>query len=139
MEKVGLSEEIKNLELIIDDLAAGREECEISDPQNTLEDALEFLRDYLQELKDLDQQIAENGNTPEMLKAVHCIHRDQETRPEAHVAASGSEARARHRAGNQTGQRFDSAPAVPGSVIPAQFFQCCRPGRSASSELFRSC
>ena len=71
MEKVGLSEEIKNLELIIDDLAAGREECEISDPQNTLEDALEFLRDYLQELKDLDQQIAENGNTPEMLKAVH--------------------------------------------------------------------
>ena len=71
MEKVGLSEEIKNLELIIDDLAAGREECEISDPQNTLEDALEFLRDYLQELKDLDQQIAENENTPEMLKAVH--------------------------------------------------------------------
>ena len=71
MEKVGLSEEIKKLELIIDDLAAGREECEISDQKNTLEDALEFLRDYLQELKDLDQQIAENGNTPEMLKKVH--------------------------------------------------------------------
>ena len=71
MEKVGLGEEIKNLELIIDDLVAGREEFEISDPQNTPEDALEFLRDYLQELKDLDQQIAENGNTPEMLKAVH--------------------------------------------------------------------
>ncbi len=71
MEKVGLSDEIKNLELIIDDLTEGRETCEISDPKNTFEDALEYLRDYLQELKDLDKQIAENGNTPEMLKAVH--------------------------------------------------------------------
>lgn len=71
MEKVGLSDEIKNLELIIDDLAAGCEEFEISDPQNTPEDALDFLRDYLQELKDLDQRIAECGNTPEMLKEVH--------------------------------------------------------------------
>ena len=71
MEKVGLSEECKDLEQIINNLAIGKETYEIEDDRYSLEEVIEFLRDYLQELKELDAQIVEQGNTPELLKKVY--------------------------------------------------------------------
>ena len=70
-ERHELTRECKNLELIINMLETGKETFDISDPQNTPEDPLKFLRDYLQELKKLNSRIIKQGNTPELLKAVH--------------------------------------------------------------------
>ena len=53
IEKVGLSEECKDLEQIINNLAIGEETYEIEDERYTLEDAVDYLRDYLKELKKL--------------------------------------------------------------------------------------
>ena len=71
IEQVGLSEECKELELIINNLTLGKETCEIEDDRYSLEEAIDYLRDYLQELKDLDAQIVEKGNAPELLKKVY--------------------------------------------------------------------
>ena len=71
IEQVGLSEECKDLEQIINNLAIGKEAYEIEDERYTLEEAVDYLRDYLQELKELDAQIVESGNTPELLKKVY--------------------------------------------------------------------
>ena len=66
-----MSEECKDLEQIINNLAIGKEAYEIEDERYTLEEAVDYLRDYLQELKELDAQIVESGNTPELLKKVY--------------------------------------------------------------------
>lgn len=56
---------------IIDNLEKGKESCEIGDTRYSLDDVLCFLRGYLQEIKDLNERLAEHGNTPELLKEVH--------------------------------------------------------------------
>lgn len=71
MHQLGLSSKCKNLELIIENLTAGKETCEIGDDRYSLEDVIDYLRGFLQELKDLDDQIAKHGNTPEMLEKVY--------------------------------------------------------------------
>ena len=71
MMKTNLNNECKNLELIIEDLATGKETCDISDDQYSVDDVLEYLRGYLQELEDLNRQITKHGNTSELLKKVH--------------------------------------------------------------------
>ena len=70
VNRTGLDKECRALERIIDRLSGGEETCEIADPFYTLETALEFLRGFLQELKILNAQIAEHGNTEELLKMV---------------------------------------------------------------------
>ena len=71
MIQTDLSRECKDLALIIDDLATGKEICDIRDTRFSLDEAIEYLRGFLQELKELDSQIVEQGNTPELLKEVH--------------------------------------------------------------------
>ena len=71
MDRLGLDRECKDLALIIDDLASGKETCEIRDTQYTLNEAIDYLRGFLQELQALNEQILELGNTPEILKKVH--------------------------------------------------------------------
>ena len=71
MNRTDLNAECKDLELIIDGLATGKESYRKEETQYSLEEALAFLRDYLQELKDLNGQIIENGNTPEMLEIIY--------------------------------------------------------------------
>ena len=71
MSQIGLNRECMNLERIIEDLATGKEKCADDDPQYSLNEALDYLREYLQELKELNNQILEQGNTPELLKKVH--------------------------------------------------------------------
>ena len=70
VKRTGLDKECRALERIIDRLSGGEETCEIADPFYTLGTALEFLRGFLQELKILNAQIAEHGNTEELLKIV---------------------------------------------------------------------
>ena len=70
MKRTGLDKECRALERIIDRLSGGEETCEIADKFYTPENALEFLRGFLQELKTLNAQIAEHGNTEELLKIV---------------------------------------------------------------------
>ena len=71
MMRTDLNSECKNLKRIIDDLAAGRETCEIQDDRFTPDDVLEYLRGFLLELEDLNQRLTEKGNMPDMLKEVH--------------------------------------------------------------------
>ncbi len=71
MSQIGLHRECDDLERIIEDLAMGKETCEIEDSRYTFEDVLNYLRGYLQELKDLDARLLKQGNTPELLKEVH--------------------------------------------------------------------
>ena len=66
-----LSNICKDLEIIIDDLATGKETYREEDTRYSVEEALDYLREYLQELKDLNDQIIDKGNTPELLKKVH--------------------------------------------------------------------
>ena len=71
MNRTGLSDECKDLELIIEDLTTGKETCEIEDTHYSLEDTIDYLRHFLQELNNLNNQIVEHGNTPELLEQVH--------------------------------------------------------------------
>ena len=71
MKRTDLCFECRELAHIIDNLATGKESCEIGDTRYSLDDVLDFLRGYLQELKDLNERLAEHGNTPELLKEVH--------------------------------------------------------------------
>ncbi len=66
-----LSSICKDLELIIEGLATGKETYEEEETQYSLEEALDYLREYLQELKNLNNQIMEQGNTTELLKKVN--------------------------------------------------------------------
>lgn len=71
MNQTGLTRECSNLQVIIDDLSSGKETCEIGDTRYTLDDAIDYLRGFLQELIALDAEIAKQGNTPAMLEEVH--------------------------------------------------------------------
>ena len=70
MSQIGLSDECKKLELTIENLTTGKEKCEM-DTSRSLEEIVDYLRGYLNELKDLNCKIIENGNTPELLKEVY--------------------------------------------------------------------
>ncbi len=69
--KSDLKKECTELETIIDNLESGKETCLFDDEKYSFEEVLAFLHDYLQDLKDLSNQLAEQGNTPELLKKVH--------------------------------------------------------------------
>lgn len=71
MKQVGLSKECRDLEMIISNLEAGQEKSEIEDSSYTLEEAIDYLKEYLQELRKVDAQLTEQGNTPELLKKVY--------------------------------------------------------------------
>lgn len=70
IKRAGLDKECRDLERIIDNLSSGKETVEIVDQYYTLENVLAFLRGFLQELKTLNAQIAEYGNTEELLQIV---------------------------------------------------------------------
>ena len=70
MKKTNLNSECKDLEFIIENLLTGKESCETEDSQYTPEDAIDFLQGFLQELNELNTQIIEQGNTPELLDCV---------------------------------------------------------------------
>lgn len=70
MQAAGLDKACRDLERIIDDLSSGKEPVEIADKFYTTENVLSFLRGFLQELKTLNAQIAEHGNTKELLQIV---------------------------------------------------------------------
>ena len=76
VKRAGLDKECRDLERIIEHLAAGKETVEIADPFYTPENVLEFLRDFLQALKMLNAQIAEHGNTEELAKSVEEMYSD---------------------------------------------------------------
>lgn len=71
MARSDLNIECKDLELIIDGLAAGKETYNKEETQYSLAEALDYLRGFLQELKDINNRIIEDGNTPELLEEVH--------------------------------------------------------------------
>ena len=49
MERIGISKECENLELIIETLVAGKETSDIGDSQYSLDDVIEYLRGFLQD------------------------------------------------------------------------------------------
>lgn len=51
MTQFGLSSECKDLELIIGNLAAGKETCEIGDTRYALEDVIDYLRGFFARVK----------------------------------------------------------------------------------------
>ena len=69
--KTNLNVECKNLATIIDNLATGKEICEISNDNFKLKDVIDYLNGFLDELKNLNNRIIDSGNTPELLKEVH--------------------------------------------------------------------
>ena len=71
MARSNLNAECEDLELIIDGLAAGKETYHEEEAQYSLEEALGYLRDFLHALKELNGQITESGNTPELLEEVY--------------------------------------------------------------------
>ena len=56
MSQIGLSDECKKLELTIENLTTGKEKCEM-DTSRSLEEIVDYLRGYLNELKDLNCKI----------------------------------------------------------------------------------
>lgn len=66
MNRTDLCFECRELAHIIDNLATGKESCEIGDTRYSLDDVLDYLRGYLQELKDLNERLVEQGSTPEL-------------------------------------------------------------------------
>lgn len=71
MNRTNLNSECKDLELIIEGLETGKETYKKEDVKYPLNEALSYLREFLQEIKSLNDQIIENGNTPELLDEVH--------------------------------------------------------------------
>ena len=71
MSRTDLNRECKELELIIDNLETGKETCEIEDTRYTLDEIIDYLRGFLQELIELNDQIIDQGNTPELLDKVY--------------------------------------------------------------------
>lgn len=69
--KLNLNDECKNLAIIIDNLATGKEQCEISNNDFTLKDVIDYLCGFLDELENLNNRIIHDGNTQELLKEVH--------------------------------------------------------------------
>ena len=71
MKEPGLGNICRNLELIIDNLMAGTETYETEDDRYSFEDIIGYLHGFLEELKDLNKRISDNGNTPQLLEEVH--------------------------------------------------------------------
>ena len=71
MKRSDLSRECKDLTLIIDNLMHGKEKFEIADDRYSIDDAIDYLRGFLQELNELNAQIVERGNTSELLAEVY--------------------------------------------------------------------
>ncbi|MBO4895076.1 MAG: hypothetical protein J5562_09210 [Clostridia bacterium] len=71
MSRTNLNSECDDLEVLINDLIIGKETCETEDFNFTQEDAIEYLQSYLQELKEINNQIQKQGNTSELLKSVY--------------------------------------------------------------------
>ncbi len=69
--RTDLNNECKELETIIENIVSGKETFDTEDARFTLDAVIEYLRDYLHELKNLNVQITEHGNTPELLKTVY--------------------------------------------------------------------
>lgn len=74
MERADLNSECQNLKTIIDNLMMGKETYEIWNPEWSPEIAIGFLKDYLVELTSLNDQIAKEGNTKELLKEVYDMY-----------------------------------------------------------------
>lgn len=68
--KTNLNDECKNLKIIIDDLRAGNETCEILSKKFSLGDVIDYLCEFEKELENLNSKIISCGNTPELLKEV---------------------------------------------------------------------
>ena len=71
MARSDLNTECRDLELIIDGLVTGKEKYHEEETQYSLDEALDYLRGFLQEVNDLNDQIIKNGNTTELLEEVH--------------------------------------------------------------------
>ena len=74
--RTGLARACRDLERIADNLSSGQETVEIADPFYTPENVLSSLRNYLQTLQALNAQIAEQGNTDELLGMVQELYSD---------------------------------------------------------------
>lgn len=70
-DRTDLNRECRGLELIIDNLEKGKESCRFDDSSHSLEVIIDYLRGYLQELKELNRQIMVQGNAPELLQSVY--------------------------------------------------------------------
>lgn len=68
-----LNSECENLERIIERISSGDEKCNI-DNRFSIEEALDYLQDYLQDLNELNRLISEQGNTPENMKQVNDMY-----------------------------------------------------------------
>ena len=71
MERVGLGNECKKLKQIICGLETGKIEYEIENDKYSIEEAIDYLQGFLNELCELNNQIVKQGNTPELLEMVH--------------------------------------------------------------------
>ena len=71
MSQVGLAKECQALERVISDLEAGKITCEILETKYSLGGIIGYYKLYLGELRELDAQIAAQGNTPELLNEVY--------------------------------------------------------------------
>lgn len=76
IKRIGLDKECRDLERLLEDLASGKETVKIADPFYTLENVLAYLRDFLQALQALNAQIAEHGNTEDLMKSVEEMYSD---------------------------------------------------------------
>ena len=76
IKRPGLDKVCRDLERIINDLSSGKETVEITDSYYTPENVRSYLRDFLQALKALNTQIAEQGNTEERMKSVQEMYSD---------------------------------------------------------------
>ncbi len=74
--RLGLAKACRDLERIVEKLSSGKETVEIADAFYTPENVLSYLRDFLQALQALNAQIAEQGNTDELLGMVQEMHSD---------------------------------------------------------------
>ena len=76
IKRPGLDQACRDLERIIENLSNGNETVEITDSFYTPENVLSYLRDFLQALKALNAQIAEQGNTEERMRSVQEMYSD---------------------------------------------------------------
>ena len=76
IKRPGLDKACRDLERIIENLSSGKETVEITDSYYTPENVRSYLRDFLQALKALNTQIAEQGNTEELMKSVQEMYSD---------------------------------------------------------------
>ena len=71
MMRTDLNRECECLENIIANLEAGKEPYDAEEAEFSLRGAVKYLHGYLDELKDLNNEIIIQGNTQELLKKVY--------------------------------------------------------------------